>query len=112
EPDIIFTTKMLLEGEGYEVVVARSGEECLDRVKEEKPDLILLDVMMPALDGWEVSKRIKEDKETRDIPIAMLTVRTSENSREKSLTYAKADAQIDKPFNIKVLLEMVKDLLG
>ncbi|MFQ5888252.1 MAG: response regulator [Candidatus Hydrothermarchaeales archaeon] len=111
EPDIIFTTKLMLERGGYEVVVARSGKECLDNIMEEKPDLVLLDIMMKGLNGWEVGKNLKEGKETAHIPIVMFTIRVSKESKAKSFRYSKADAQIDKPFNKKELLETIEKVL-
>jgi CheY-like chemotaxis protein len=111
ERDIRVLVREMLEREGYEVSEAGTGEECLKKLKDEKPDLILLDIMMPILDGWEVSKRIKEDEETKDIAVVMFTVRTSEESRSKSLHYAKADAHIDKLFDREELLAVIKKYL-
>ncbi|MFQ5887396.1 MAG: response regulator transcription factor [Candidatus Hydrothermarchaeales archaeon] len=112
EPGIIDLTKRMLEREGYEVVVCRSGKECLDNIMEEKPDLVLLDIMMKPLDeGWEVGKRIKEDKETSHISVVMFTVRTSHDSKMKSFQYSKADAHIDKPFDKEELLETIERVL-
>ncbi len=108
EHDIRLLVRKMLEKGGYEVSEASTGEECLDRVKDEKPDLILLDVMMAPLDGWEVSKRIKEDEETMGIPIVIFTVRTSDDSKVKSLQYAKADVHVDKPFDSEELLAIIK----
>jgi len=111
EPEIVVLTKIMLEKEGHKVTAAKNSEECFKRIKEKKPDLILLDIMMPGDDGWDACKRIKEDKETSDIPVAMFTVRTSEESVEKSYKYAHADVHINKPFDRKELLKIVKDLL-
>lgn len=111
EPEIVFLTKKMLEKEGYEVTVAKNGKECMKAVGKDRPDLILLDVMMPGETGWEICKKIKGDKKTGDIPVAMFTVRTSEDSVEKSLEYAHADAQIDKPFKMEELLNQIKRLL-
>ncbi len=111
EPDIIFTTKIMLERENYEVVVAKSGKECLERLMKEKPDLVLLDIMMRKIDGWEVGKKIKEDKETSHIPVVMFTVRTSRESKVKSFVYSHADAHIDKPFDRDDLLKIVRKAL-
>ena len=112
EPEIVVLTKMMLEKDGHEVVVARDSEECFEKLKAEKPDLILMDIMMPGDDGWIACKKIKEDRKTQDIPVAMFTVRTSENSVEKSLEYAHADAHINKPFEMKELLDTIRWLLG
>jgi len=111
EPEIRFLTRMMLEKAGYEVIEARDGDECWMKLNEEKPDLILLDIMMPGDDGWVVCRKIKGAKETKDIPVVMFTVRTSENSVKKSMEYAHADAQIDKPFDMKELLNVVKGFL-
>ncbi len=88
-----------------------SGDECLKRLKKEKPDLILLDVTMPGEDGWEILKEIKKDEKTKDIPVAMFRVRTSDDSVKKSLE-SGADAHINKPFDVEDLLNTVESLLG
>ncbi len=111
EPDIIFTTKVMLEKSGYKVMTATNSDECLEEMAKDQPDLILLDIMMPGISGWETCKKIKEDPKTKNIPVAMFTVRTSEDSVQKSKEYAHADAQINKPFKMEELLELVKGLL-
>ncbi len=111
EPEILNLTKIMLEKDGYEVFTASDSVECFERLKEVRPDLILLDVMMPGDDGWSTCKKIKDDKTTKDIPVAMFTVRTSDNAIERSQEYAQADAHIKKPFEMKKLLETVKELL-
>ncbi len=112
EPEIVYVTKKVLEKEGNEVFIAKNGNECLRFLnKNELPDLILLDIMMPLENGWEVCRKIKSDNRTKHIPVVMFTVRTSKESVEKSLNYAMADAQIDKPFNISDLVRTVKRFL-
>lgn len=111
EPEIIFLTEKMLEKEGHTIIAARNSDECFRKLKEEKPDIILMDVMMPDDDGWEACRKIKESKETGDIPVAMFTVRTSEDSVERSFKYAQADAQINKPFDKKDLLNTIENLL-
>ena len=111
EPRILFLVRIMLEKKGYNVVEAKNGEECLEKLKEEKPDLILLDVMMPGEDGWEICKKIKTNENTKDIPVAMFTVRHSDVALKKSIEYAHADSHINKPFNMKDLLKKVKRLL-
>ncbi|MFQ6137407.1 MAG: response regulator transcription factor [Candidatus Hydrothermarchaeales archaeon] len=103
--------KFLLEKEGYAVVEASDGEECLDKVAAERPDLILLDIMLPGIDGWEVCKKIKEDEETKDIPVIVLTVRTSDADKLKSLRYSHADVHIDKPYDNEELLGTIEMFL-
>lgn len=111
EPDIVNLTSFILEKEGYEVIVAEDAKDCRAQLKKDRPDLILLDVMLPGEDGWELSKKIKANKDTKSIPIVMFTVRASLESKEKSLYYANADAQIDKPFKTEDLLKIINDFL-
>lgn len=110
EPDIVTLARTILEKDGYEVVVALNGEECLKKLKDEAFDLILLDVMMPGNNGWEVCKKIKEEEKTKDVPVVMFTVRTSPDSVAKSKECG-ADAQVDKPYESEELLDTVKKVL-
>src|SRR3972149_9809453 len=111
EPDIVYLVKKMLEKEGYEVEAVYNGSECLGKVRDLKPDLIILDIMMPGIDGWEVAYTLRNWKETKHIPIIMLTVRVSEDSREKSFTYARADAHLGKPITAENLLNTIKWVL-
>lgn len=111
EPDIVYLVRLILEKEGYVVVEANSGTQGLEVAKNEKPDLILLDVMMPDMLGWEVSKKLKEDKALEKIPIAMLTVKSSAEDKLKSLDEASADWHIAKPIDREKLLSTVAWLL-
>jgi CheY-like chemotaxis protein len=111
EPDIIYLVKKLLEKEGYDVTEVYTGKECLERVEDDHPDLILLDIMMPDIDGWEVSRTLKSKDETKDIPIVMLTIRTSEDSIEKSFEYSHADAHIGKPIITEEMFSTLKWVL-
>lgn len=97
EAGIRYILRRLLAGAGYEVVDVESGEECLDMLEKEKVDLVLMDIMMPGMDGWEATKRIKKNPQTKDIPVAMLTVRSEEEDKIKSFQNSTADAHIDKP---------------
>ena len=110
EPQILLLVKTMLKKQGYEVIIANSGKECLKILKKEKPDLILMDIMMPGEDGWETLKKIKSDKDTNEIPVAMLTVRVSKDSVSKSIE-SGADVHLDKPFEMKELFKIVEKLL-
>ncbi len=101
-----------LEKAGYAVILADSGEACLEILKDEKPDLILMDIMMPGMDGWEAVREIKEDKSNSDIIISMLTVRNLDVDKEKSLHVADADYHISKPVGKEELLKTVEILLS
>lgn len=112
EPEIVFLTKQVLTTNGHEVLVAANGSECMKMLESNLPELILLDIMMPGLNGWEIGKEIKNNPGTKDIPIVTFTVRSSADSVEKSLSYANAAAQINKPFKIEELLEVVDRVLS
>ena len=104
--------RAILEQEGYQVIEADSGKKCLAILKEgERPDLILLDVMMPELDGWETCSRIKKDKKTKDLTVAMLTIKSQDPDKMKSLSNAGADWHITKPIEKDRFLKSVKWLL-
>jgi Response regulators consisting of a CheY-like receiver domain and a winged-helix DNA-binding domain len=109
EPDTIDLIKLILESEDIEVVGAKSGSECLDFIDNERPDAILLDIMMPDMNGWETFHKIKE-KEPR-LPVAMLTVKSQEFDKMLGLHVLKADDYITKPFSRKELIKRTKELL-
>lgn len=111
EPDFVYTTKTMLRREGYKVIEAYSGEECLHKL-EEKPNLILLDIMMPGIDGWEVCRRIKRDKATSAIPVIILSVRQEEKDIRRSFEYAHADEHLTKPINISELTNVIEGLIS
>jgi DNA-binding response OmpR family regulator len=116
EPDVIKILRFSLLREGYEVVDASNGLDGLSKARQEKPDLIIMDVMMPKMNGYEVVRMLKYDAKHKHIPIIMLTARTQENDKRLGLTTG-ADEYIFKPFELKELLakidEMVKhDIAG
>ncbi len=102
---------MLFHLHGHDVVTASSARAGLDVLNDELPDLILMDVMMPEMDGWEAAKKIKKHKDTKNIPLAMLTVKSSARDRAKSLGDIKADWHIAKPVTKDRLLKTVDWLL-
>lgn len=111
EPKIRFIVRKMLEKEGHKVAEAKDGAECLEMVKAERPDLILLDVMMPGMDGWDVCRRIKTDEATKTITVAMLTVKSKDEDKVKSFDEALADWHVVKPFTGKTLSRTVQWLL-
>jgi CheY-like chemotaxis protein len=112
EPDIVYLVRKYLENGGYEVVEAYGGLEAIRKTRKERPDLVLLDIMMPDLDGWDVSRALKSREETRHIPIVMLSVKASHDSRLKSRKYAHADAHLGKPASGREILETVGTFLN
>ena len=110
EEDLLELLKYDLTREGFRVVCASTGEQALVMARSEIPDLILLDLMLPGLDGLQVTRRLKEDPETRDIPIAMLTARGEEADIVTGLELGAED-YITKPFSKRVLAARLKTLL-
>jgi len=99
EPDVLEVMKKVLDKHGFETVAAASGEEALEKIDESRPDAVVLDIMMPGIDGWEVSKRIRESEETGDLPIVMLSVLSEKKDRDTSFEYAGADWHVSTPFD-------------
>jgi DNA-binding response OmpR family regulator len=97
--------------EGYEVITALDGEQALEKVKTEKPDLIVLDIMMPKLDGYEVCKNIKSSADTQHIPVILLSAK-GRNVDQKLGFDVGADDYITKPFSPRKLVERINQLLG
>ena len=110
EKDIIELLQYNLEKEGYRISCAYSGEECLENVKTELPDLILLDLMLPEIDGLDVCKILKRNPQTSHIPIIMLTAKGEETDIVLGLELG-ADDYITKPFKVRELLARVKTVL-
>lgn len=111
EPRLARLVEFKLKKEGYQVICKGNGEEALEAIKAEKPDLILLDVMMLVMDGYEVLRRVKEDESLKNIPVVMLTARTQERDVVKGIDLG-ADDYITKPFHPAELLARVKRILG
>lgn len=112
EPEMIDLVRLILGRKGFEVIGADGGVEGLQTVKREKPDLVLLDLMMPDMDGWEVYQQIKADEELRGIPIVVVTAKAQSIDKVLGLHIAKVDDYITKPFGPQELLESVEKLLG
>jgi len=111
EEDILHFLEMVLSEKGYEVVTAAGGHQALTRAQIEHPDLVLLDVMMPQMDGWEVLKLLRADEGTAHIPVAMLSARTEAKDRVHGLQEGAID-YICKPFSLQELLGKIDTALG
>lgn len=111
EPSIIVPVQFLMEQNGYDVMVAFSGEEAMEIIADTKVDLILLDIMLPVIDGFEVCQRVRENPQWSNIIIILLTALGSDANVEKGLALG-ADAYITKPFSNVDIVEKVKELLG
>jgi DNA-binding response OmpR family regulator len=108
EADLATLVQVNLDLAGYRVSSARNGAEGLQRVRQERPDLVLLDVMMPVLDGWQVLRAIKEDEELRDLPVVMLTALSEERDVIRGHLQG-AVRYVTKPFEMRALLRAVED---
>ena len=111
EPEIARLIEFKLKKEGYSVTWKENGEEALKAIKADKPDLVLLDVMMPVMGGYEVLRRLKEDENLKSIPVIMLTARAQEKDVVKGIDMGAED-YITKPFHPAELLARVKRILG
>lgn len=110
ELDLVETIKMRLEVSGYEVIVANDGMEALNLARSQSPDLIILDLMLPKIDGYKVCAMLKFDAKFKDIPIILFTARAGEQDRSMG-EEVRADAYVLKPFDSKVLLDKIEELL-
>ncbi|MDQ7797837.1 MAG: response regulator [Candidatus Edwardsbacteria bacterium] len=111
DSNMLFMVSEILARQGYEVFQAVNGDQALKDARSLLPDLMVLDIMMPVIDGIEVCRRVKADPETRDIKVIMLTAKTSGRDLEAGLA-AGADHYMTKPFKIAELSGKIKELLG
>jgi DNA-binding response OmpR family regulator len=109
--EMVELIELFLSNAGFVTLSAFSGEEALEKAFKEKPDLILLDIMMPKIDGWEVLRRIKNDPEAQDIPVAFITARTQNIDKMIGLSVMKAEGYITKPFSKQELLTEVRRII-
>ena len=112
EPEMIDLIRLILGRRGFEVVGAAGGKEGLEKIRQEPPDLVLLDLMMPDMDGWEVYQQMKADENTKDIPVIVVTAKAQSIDKVLGLHIAKVDDYIAKPFSPQDLLNSVDKVLG
>jgi DNA-binding response OmpR family regulator len=111
EPDILETLKFLIESEGFQSITAMDGEDALKKAKETNPDLIILDVMLPKINGYKVCRLLKFDNKYKHIPILMVTARSQEEDKVIG-EETGADEYITKPFDIEELIEKVNNYIN
>jgi CheY-like chemotaxis protein len=112
EPDMVEIVKVMLARKGYEVTGACCGLTSVQAVEDMLPDLILLDLMMPEMDGWEVYQRIKSNPDTRNIPVIVMTARAQSIDRQLGLRVAGVDDYIVKPFGAVQLVNSIEKVLA
>ncbi len=112
EPEMIDLIRLILGRRGFEVTGAAGGMEGLKAIRENLPDLVLLDLMMPDMDGWEVYQQMKADEKTRHIPVIVVTAKAQSIDRVLGLHIAKVDDYIAKPFSPQELLNSVEKVFS
>lgn len=111
EPEMIDLMRLILGRRGYNVKGAAGGVEGIRQVRQIHPDLVLLDLMMPVMDGWEVYQQMKADESTRDIPVIVVTAKAQNIDRVLGLHIAKVDDYLAKPFSPQELVDSVEKVL-
>lgn len=111
EPNIVMTLEYTFKKSNYEVFIARDGQEALDILKTNFPDVIILDIMMPMVDGFATLEQIRKDDNLQHTKVMFLSAKNKESDIEKGLALG-ADAYLTKPFSIKKVVEKVEELLG
>ncbi len=112
EPFIVQMVTSRLKAAGYEPISAGDGEEGLVKARSENPDLIILDVMMPKMDGFQVCATLKQDQRYQKIPIIIFTAKAGDEARQTGLEECEANAYMTKPFEAQVLLAKISELLA
>jgi len=111
EPEMIDLIRVILTRRGFEIRGANGGKEGIEIIRKEHPDLVLLDLMMPEMDGWEVYQQMKADEATKNIPVIVVTARAQSIEKVLGLHIAKVDDYIVKPFSPQELLTSVEKVL-
>ena len=112
EPEMIDLIRLILGRRGFEVKGAAGGVEGLKQIRQDPPDLVLLDLMMPDMDGWEVYQQMKADEKTKNIPVIVVTAKAQSIDKVLGLHIAKVDDYITKPFGPQDLVESVEKVLA
>ncbi len=112
EPEMIDLIRLILTRRGFEVRGANGGKEGLEAIRAKRPDLILLDLMMPDMDGWEVYQQMKANEQMRDIPVIVVTAKAQSIDKVLGLHIAKVDDYIAKPFSPQELMSSVEKVLS
>jgi DNA-binding response OmpR family regulator len=111
EPEMIDLIRLILSRKGFEVIGANGGVAGLETVRAEKPDVVLLDLMMPEMDGWQVYQQLKADPSTAEIPVIVVTAKAQNIDKVLGLHIAKVDDYIPKPFSLQELVDRVEAVL-
>ena len=110
--EMTYLIKMILERRGYEIIATNNGLEGFEIIEREKPDLVLLDLMMPNIDGWDIYHQLKSDMRTEQIPVIVISAKAQPIDRVLGLQIAKVNYYISKPFRPQELIECVESILN
>ncbi len=110
--EMTYLIKMILERKGYEIISTNDGMEGFELIEREKPDLILLDLMMPNIDGWDIYHQIKSSEDTSDIPVIIISAKAQPIDKVLGIQIAKVNNYIGKPFKPQELLESIEAILN
>ena len=110
EPNIVLSLEFMMKRAGYQVLVARDGQQALDAIRRDRPDLVLLDAMMPAMTGFDVCQAVRADETVRGTRILMLTAKGRDTDVARGLGVG-ADDYVTKPFSTRELMQKVRDML-
>jgi two-component system, OmpR family, response regulator VicR len=111
EPEMIELMRLILSRKGYDVTGASGGQDGLEKMRREMPDLVLLDLMMPDMGGWEVYQQMKADENLKEVPVIIVTAKAQSIDKVLGLYIAKVDDYIAKPFNPSELIDSVEQVL-
>jgi two-component system response regulator VicR len=111
EQEMIDLIRLILSRKGFEVIGANGGRKGLEAVRAEKPDVVLLDLMMPEMDGWQVYQQLKADPNTAEIPVIVVTAKAQNIDKVLGLHIAKVDDYIPKPFSLQELVDRIEAVL-
>ena len=112
EPEMIDLIRLILNRHGFEVEGAEGGIKGIEMIRKSPPDLVLLDLMMPDMDGWEVYQQMKADEKTNNVPVIVVTAKAQNIDKVLGLHIAKVDDYISKPFSPQALLDSVEKVLS
>ncbi len=112
EPEMVDLVKLILGRKGYQVIGATGGQEGLDVIREHVPDLILLDLMMPDVEGWDVYQQVRADEALKHIPVIVVTAKAQNIDKVLGLHIAKVDDYISKPFSPQELVDSIEKVLS
>jgi DNA-binding response OmpR family regulator len=112
EPEMVDLVKLILGRKGYQVIGATGGQEGLDNIREHVPDLVLLDLMMPDVEGWDVFQQLRADDALKHIPVIVVTAKAQNIDKVLGLHIAKVDDYISKPFSPQELVDSIEKVLA